>query len=316
MGKSRREFIQTASATSVGAAISPGLFAKQQEKKTKIPVCVFTKCLQFIDYDRLGETLAFAGFDGADLPVRRGGYIQPENVSAELPKVVRTLKKYGLVVPMMVTSITDADDPLTERVLGTASELGIKYYRTGYLLYDQSKTIQENLDKHKRTFEKLAIINRKYNIQGDYQNHSGVRVGGPVWDLYWILKDLDPAYVGVQYDFCHAICEGGVSWPIGMKLLAPWIKSVDIKDFYWNKVNDKWKISYVPLGEGMVDFDKCLKLYQQYQISGPVSIHYEYDLWGAEHASPNPTMGLEQIKGLLKKDKEWLDNKMNSLGML
>jgi len=40
---------------------------------------------------------------------------------------------------MMVTDIVSSDDPATETVLGTASEMGIKYYRMGYLSYDPGK---------------------------------------------------------------------------------------------------------------------------------------------------------------------------------
>jgi hypothetical protein len=122
MIKTRREFFKTVSATTIGSAISPNLFSTSVDSKdSKIQLCAFTKCLQFIDYERLGETLAFAGFDGADLPVRPDGYIRPDNVQTELPKVVKALKKSGITVPMMVTAIFNADDPLTERVLGIAS---------------------------------------------------------------------------------------------------------------------------------------------------------------------------------------------------
>jgi hypothetical protein len=69
-------------------------------------------------------------------------------------------------------------------ILGTASELGITHYRMGYMTYDPAKTVKESLDVHKRTMEKLEKVNRKLNIHGEYQNHSGTRVGGPVWDVY------------------------------------------------------------------------------------------------------------------------------------
>src|SRR5690606_11951950 len=131
-----------------------------------------------------------------------------------------------------------------------ASEAGVKHYRMGYLRYDSKKSIQENLDHHKRTMEKLAVLNRKFNIHGEYQNHSGKIVGAAIWDLHWILKDTDPADIGIQYDIRHAVCEASNSWPIGMELLAPWIGTVDIKDFLWYKDKEKWRAKNVPLGEG------------------------------------------------------------------
>lgn len=301
-----------------GALTNQPVFSKAlNQKTTAYPICVFTKCLQFLDYDRLGETIASIGFDGADIPVRKGGQVLPENVKVDLPKVVKTLQKSGIKVPMIVTDINTADYKGIDALLGTASSSGITHYRMGYLTYDPKKTVPENLDGHKRIMENLEKVNRKYNIHGEYQNHSGTRVGGPVWDIYWIVKDCDPAYIGAQYDIRHATCEGGNSWPIGMKLLASWIKTTDIKDFIWKKENlpagqagGKWQVVNVPLGEGQVDFNAYLKEYSKLGISGPVSIHYEYDLGGAEHGGKYPAMSLDQISSYLKNDLKWFRGKL------
>ncbi|MCU0472231.1 MAG: sugar phosphate isomerase/epimerase [Bacteroidales bacterium] len=307
MKQSRRVFIKTTSAVTAGVVIGPNLLAvKCAAENTENPICVFTKCLQFLGYDGLGETLAKVGFKNVELSVRKGGHVLPENVKTDLPKALTALKKYGISTPMMVTDILNSNDPVTEIVIGTASALGIKNYRMGYLSYDPGKSIMENLDGHRKAFETLEILNRKYNIHGCYQNHSGVRVGGPVWDLYSLLKDRDPVFMGVQYDIRHAVVEGGVSWPLGMKLLSPWIKTTAIKDFFWKNENEKWKLTNVPLGEGMVDFDAYLKEYIALGISGPVTIHYEYDLGGAQSGDKNPTMSREKIYEYLTTDLNWL----------
>ncbi len=312
MKQSRRDFIKSASALSAGAIISPNLLSGQKLSATgPDPICVFTKCLQFLDYPELGETLAAVGFSGADLSVRDGGHVLPENVKTDLPRAVKALRKAGVSVPMMVTGITGPEDPYAETVLGTAADLGVGYYRMGYMSYDQAKSVPENLTMHKKTFEKLEKINRKYGIVGCYQNHSGVRVGGPVWDLHWLLDGLDPEYIGVQYDIRHAVAEGGLAWPLGMKLLAPWIRTTAIKDFIWKEVDGKWKIYNVPLGEGMIDYDAYLEEYSDLGISGPVTIHYEYELGGAEKGSRNPTMSLEEISEFMSTDLEWLKNKFS-----
>jgi sugar phosphate isomerase/epimerase len=317
MNRSRREFIKTASAVSAGAIISPKLISGPQISKAKTyPVCVFTKCLQFLDYEQLGETLANIGFKGAELSVREEGHVLPENVKTDLPRAIKTLQKSGISVPMMVSGIINPEDPLTERVLGTASEQGVEYYRMGYLSYDPAKSVMENLTAHKKTFDKLEIINRKYGIQGCYQNHSGVRIGGPVWDLYWLVNGCDPEYMSVQYDIRHAVVEGGASWPLGMKLLSPWIRTTAIKDFYWTKENGKWEIKNVPLNKGMVDFDSYFKEYIRLGISGPVTIHYEYDLGGAQSGSKKITMGIKEISDFMKNDLNWLKKKLSDHGIL
>ena len=306
----RRKFLETSSIVAAGLVANTKGFAGASVPAMKpFPICIFSKCLQFLNYNQLGETVARLGFGGADLSVRKGGHVLPADVKVNLPKAIKALKKSGVEVPMMVTDINSADSPDVEKVLGTASELGITHYRMGYLSYDAGKSIKETLDVHKRSIEKLEKINRKFGIHGEYQNHSGNRVGGPVWDIYWMLKDSDPAHIGCQYDIRHAVCEGAYSWPTGMKLLAPWIKSTAIKDFYWIKENTKWEIKDVALGEGMVNFDAYLTEYVKLGINGPVSIHCEYDLGGAENGRANPTMSHDEIFALIKKDLDWLKNK-------
>ena len=193
MTQSRRKFIKTASAVSAAAVLSPNVFAVPSNSGDgSYPLCLFTKCLQFLDYPQLGETLADIGFTGADLSVRPKGHVLPENVKKDLPRAVKALQKSGIGVPMMVTGIVNAEDPYTETILGTAADLGVRHYRMGYMSYDPAKSVTENLDIHKKTIENLEKINRKFGIQGCYQNHSGTKIGGPVWDLYWLMDGCDP----------------------------------------------------------------------------------------------------------------------------
>jgi sugar phosphate isomerase/epimerase len=264
-----------------------------------------------MSYEEMAALLAQLGFDGADLTVRPGGQILPENVKKDLPKAHNLLRKAGIGTDMIATHLNDPDQPELRPILKTMASLEIRHYRMGYLNYDNRKTIPENLDKYKRTFEKLEKINRVYGVTANYQNHAGTHLGGPVWDLYSLLKDCDPRYIGVQYDIRHATVEGNMSWPAGMKLIAPWINTTVIKDFIWDKNNEgKWGVKNVPLGEGMVDFEKYFEMYKNLKISGPISIHYEYDLGGAEHGKKEITMSQEKIESYLVQDLTFLKNKL------
>jgi len=316
--KSRRTFIKT-TATGV-AGISMGIHSGASVlsimENSKRPIHVFTKCLQFLDYDEMAKVLAKNGFDGADLTVRPGGQILPENVERDLPKAMQALKKAGIGTDMIVTRLSNPEDPAFRPTLKTMADLGIQYYRMGYINFNDKISMPENLEQHRRTFEKLEKLNKEYGVTGNYQNHSGRRVGGPVWDLYHLLKDRDPDFIGVQYDVRHATVEGGISWPLGMKLLSPWIRTTDIKDFIWEKnENGQWKVKNVPLGEGMVDFKRYFEMYKEMDIQAPVSIHYEYDLGGAEHGDRNPSMSLEEINKWLLKDITFLKNQFENYNL-
>ena len=97
-----------------------------------------------------------------------------------------------------------------------------------------------------------------------------------MWDLYELLRDIDPRWLGVQFDIRHAVAEAGQSWPLTLRLLAPWIKCTDLKDFRWEQSPGKAVIDNVPIGRGIVPFDAYFKLVRELKLTGPMSVHLEY----------------------------------------
>ncbi len=277
----RRDFVGLMALAGTGALAglaSPGRAAQPAAGAPEGPtsIHVFSKPLQWLSYDEAAALIAGAGYGGMDLSVRPGGHVLPENVERDLPRAVEAARKAGLKVELITTAIVSATDPFTERILGTASQLGVKCYRLGYVSYDNQAGIWASLQKHKAAFKSLAEVNARFGIHGAYQNHSGVRVGGPVWDLHELVRDLDPRWFGVQYDVRHATAEGGESWPVGFRLLAPWIRCTDIKDFRWQQSPGKGVIEDVPMGEGIVNYDLYFKLVRELKVAGPMSVHFAY----------------------------------------
>ncbi len=132
-------------------------------------------------------------------------------------------------------------------------------------------------------------------------------MGSSGWDLLKIIDGLDPRWTGVQFDIRHAMVEGPETWPVFLDILSPYINSLDIKDYTW--MNDgEAKVVNVPLGEGMVPFEAYLEELKRYNISTPVSIHYEYPLGGAEHGASKLNISKEQFKEQVGADLRYFTN--------
>lgn len=308
MRQTRRKFVNTIAAA--GAAIpfiSPLKTDFMAPPGKKFPLRIFSKPLDAYDFGFMCECISKSGIGGLDLTVRSGGKVEPADVEAKLPDLVEEAKKYNLALDMMVTGIISATDPLTERVLKTASASGIRHYRLGYYEFDYKAGIWESLQKHKTSLKGVNDLNKKYNIHGGYQNHAGVRVGGPVWDLYELLRELPPEFSGCQYDVRHAMVEGANAWILGMRLIAPYIKTLAIKDFTWITGTGKPRAVTVPMGEGMVNWDLFFKTVKELNISGPLTLHIEYPLLekGEEKLSLDQQQKI--IVGKLKKDVDFLN---------
>ena len=283
---SRRDFVikSTLAATAVALNYrSVGAFTSTKlkpfhslGKDGPAKICFFSKDLPGLGYEEIASLIAEAGFDGIDLTVRLGGHVLPENVERDLPLAAAAAKKSDLKIYMITTDILDVEEKFTETILRTASSLGIGSYRMGPRFYDANKSIPQNLADFRLRYEKLANMNKKYKIRGECQNHTGDRFGAAVWDQWEVLKDIDPQWVGVQYDLLHATLEGVNSWTVGFNLLKQYIGTMDMKDFYWKKINGKWDQELVPLGEGMVDFKTFIPLLKKNNMHGPFSIHCEY----------------------------------------
>jgi L-ribulose-5-phosphate 3-epimerase len=196
----RRTFISSVAAA--GAAISLSGFRGEElfsgKTVTTGKIHVFSKPLAWLGYDDMATLLSEAGAEGIDLTVRPGGHVLPEKAESDLPKAVEAARKHGLSIDMIVTAIVRSDQQYAESIIRTASSLGIKYYRLGWLDYDYSLGIKGTLKKYKPEFEKLAEMNLKYGIHGAYQNHAGTMIGGAVWDIYELLVGLDPQFIGCQ----------------------------------------------------------------------------------------------------------------------
>jgi sugar phosphate isomerase/epimerase len=278
----RREFIARAGATglAIGAlgAIPDSAGASKLARRAEEPtIAVFSKHLQWLPFADVGPVIADTGFTAVDLTVRPGGHVVPERVELDLPPAVETLRRSGLTVPLITTAIIAAGDPLTRRVLATARQVGVTHYRMGYWTFPTDADPLNALRELKPRAAALAALNRHVGIRGGYQNHVGTRVGGSVWDLGILLEGIEPDGLGVQYDIRHAVAEGGESWPVALRMIAPHIDTIALKDLVWAKRADgRWEPRTVPLGEGMVNFDAYLRQLLARGPLPPATMHFEY----------------------------------------
>ena len=276
---SRRNFIKTSTLATGAIPFLTTMPSWAFEKESdELSVHIFSKHVQFLDFKQVGELTAELGFQGVDLTVRKGGHVTPENVKIELPNAVSAIKKAGANCILMSTDIKDSSSILDQEVIKTASEEGVQMYRSSWFPYSKTGNLEEELANFQQKVTDLSVLNKKHNVVGCYQNHAGTYLGASIWEVKELLKHADATYFGAQYDIRHAVVEGGLSWETGLRLIQNNIKSIVLKDFKWGKVNGNWKIVNVPIGEGMVNFNRYFKLLKMYNINVPVSLHIEYPL--------------------------------------
>lgn len=302
----RRIFLAKAAAAAAIATIlrRPVSAATGEQQINPPEVSVFSKHLQWLGWEAMIRAAVEIGFDGVDLTLRKGGHVAPENAERDLPAVAEMIRRAGLELSMVTTSIVDTKTPHVESMLRAMKAAGVKLYRWGGFKYQVDEAIPVQLERLRSEAAKLAELNRKYGVCAMYHTHSGAEVGASIWDLWVILKDLDSSAVGVNYDVAHATVEGGLGgWMRSAQLIAPWMRGAALKDFRWARnARGEWRPQWCPLGEGMVDFGRFLAQLRKVNFSGPLQLHFEYSLGGAEVGADHLSVDPQTVMAAMKRD--------------
>lgn len=272
----RRELLQAAAA----AALTP-LSGRAAEAPS---FCLFSKHLPDLGWNDLGRAVKDSGFDGVDLTVRAKGHVLPERAAADLPRAIDAIRSHGLTVPMVTTELTSAKDPLAMPLLQAAAKSGVRYFKTGYWYWGTSPDVRAQLAAVGEALGGLTDLAKECGIELGFHNHNGY-VGAALWDIAPAIDKLDPKWAGYYFDPRHAVAEGGGgSWKAAAHLVAPRLKMIALKDFYWEKSPKGWVIQNCPMGEGAVDWTSMAKIVTGARFAGPISLHLEYDIPGSTAA--------------------------------
>jgi sugar phosphate isomerase/epimerase len=243
--------------------------------------CLFSKHLPDLGWADLGRAVKDAGFAGVDLTVRSGGHVRPERAADDLPRAIDAIKAQGVAVPMVTTELTSAGDPTAKPLLQAAARSGVRYFKPGYWRYTSSPDVRAQVAAASRAVEALAALARDCGIELGFHNHAGY-IGAALWEIAPAIDRLDPQWAGYYFDPRHAVAEGGGgAWKAATRLVAPRLKMVAFKDFFWKKTEKGWIIEDCPMGEGAVDWTWIGKALRDANFSGPISVHLEYEIPGS-----------------------------------
>jgi sugar phosphate isomerase/epimerase len=173
-----------------------------------------------------------------------------------------------------------------KRVIDAANFLDVKYINT-----DTGEI--KNAEDEKRFYREMKMLGEYaalknviicLELHGDWCN-TGKRASE-------IVKKINNAHVGVNYDTGNAIFYGGTKPEEDILYALPYITFVHLKDSC-----GKYKVYDFPvLGEGTVDFNSIFKTIEKY--SGPMSVELEFD--GKKRPLKEVNAGVKKCHDFLK----------------
>jgi sugar phosphate isomerase/epimerase len=285
-----------------------------------LKLSVFSKHFQWTGWDEMSSIAKQVGFDGMDITVRPGGHVLPERVEDDLPKCVEVIRKTGLAVEMVTAGIVDCTSPHAEKVLRTLNQLGIKYYRWGGFKYANDKSVAAQLAELAPKVKDLAAMNAHHKVTAMYHTHSGAgQLGAHIWDVWYLVKDLDTRWIGINYDIGHQTVEGGLGgWIDAARVSQPMMHGIALKDFRWEKkANGEWAPFWCAPGEGMVKFPQFFSMIKAAKFGGPVQVHYEYpELGGANNGATKMSIPKEKFISILSRDLNYIRGLMKQAQLI
>lgn len=242
---------------------------------------VFAKHLQTWSLTACCQQVKSAGFDGLDLTVRPGGYIEPANIKRDLAGAIKLIRSHGLEVPLFTTALLRADEPGAAETVAAAPEFGVREIKLGYWNWNGEVPIRSAIDNVRRDVDSLEKLARAAGVRINIHNHCGDMVQNTPFAVAEILRDRDPKVVGAYFDAAHYTIEGGLAgWKVALDLLTPKIALLAIKDHKWVDIAGikmpSQERRWVPVGSGQVHWKHVLPAIRASGYDGWASIHGEY----------------------------------------
>jgi sugar phosphate isomerase/epimerase len=230
---------------------------------------LFTKSLRGMTISQMAETAAGLGFDGLDLAVRKGYPVNPENVASALPAAARECAGRGLSIPLVTTEggFTDPEAPEAERIYSACAAIGCGLVKLGYWDYE-FPGYWERVDDARRNLAGFAKLSEKHGVKSLVHVHSGRRLAANI--------GFDPKDVGIFADPGHMALDGE-DYALGLDMIRRHLAAVAVKDCRYAREEGRWRVEWVPLGQGLVDWPLVARSLRGVGFDGVISFHSEYD---------------------------------------
>ncbi len=235
-------------------------------------ITVFTKSWPDMSVEQLADFLKELGVDGAELAVRAGYPVNPDNIARELPRAARIFHDRGLFIGSVAA---DTD----EKTIAACGESGIPLIRVcvGIDLKIGYRATEENV---RAQYDKLVPLLDKHGVAIGVQNHCDNMVGSAIGIMHLIEK-YDARHVCAVLDPAHCAVSGE---PVAMALDIVWshLRLVNFKSaFRWrtngpDEEEATWRTLWTTARHAGYSWRTMLACLRERGYSGDICLPSEY----------------------------------------
>ena len=235
-----------------------------------------------LSVEDLGRKVIELGYDGVDVNVREGHPVNPSNAVGALRAAVSRWQEMGLTCPL-ATAPVDMVDPRSsdaKALYEACAAAGVPRLKLGFWKYSAGDDYWDTVARARGALEGFALLSQETGVQTCYQVHSGPNLGSNCAGLMHLIRGFDPRLVGAYPDVGH-MALAGEDWDMGFSMVASHLSIVGAKDAHHapRRAGElpRYTPKFVKLGDGSVDWDRCVQALRRTGFDGPISVHTEYD---------------------------------------
>ncbi|MBV7327292.1 sugar phosphate isomerase/epimerase [Chloroflexi bacterium TSY] len=242
---------------------------------------MFTKHLEGLDVSGIIAALKSVGVQGADLCVRTGYPVNPQNIETALPQAAKQFADEGLSIPL-VTAPGDFNKPdidYAERYYAACGEAGVKHIKLGYWHWHAGMDYWDQVERIRGYLADFQELSKKTGVQTVVHNHSGRSMGLNSGAAMRLVEGFDRQHIGIFTDPGHlSLC--GEPIDMALNMVQDYLSILAFKDLIRERVIQNgeltWRTPVRRMGEGFVDWKTTLSALKKMKYEGAISFHSEY----------------------------------------
>ncbi len=238
---------------------------------------LFTVVLADLTPENIVKELANNGFDGVEWRIHKDYHFNPETIDREAGQIKQITEDAGLVISNLATYIQVADFDSAKKVIESAKVMNAPSLRLCVPEYNPKDGYNALMRKTRKNLEKLVPVLDHTGIKVLVETHhltitSSASLG------HALLKGLPPEYFGVIYDPGNLAVEGKEQWRMGLEILGRHLAYVHVKNVGWVRHDNMWKPEWMPLEDGIVDWEAVIAALKDAGYDGFLSIENLYGM--------------------------------------
>ncbi len=215
---------------------------------------VFSGVLPELSAEQVAERLALHGYDGVEWRVNGEYHFPAAEIDRHAARIRSLADANGLdvVSPTGYTRLDDIDG--VRPMAAAAGAVDCPRFRAFADHYDPERDYWVQLDGIRAALDAVETVLRGSGVKALLEVHFGTLLPSPA--LAWeVMRDHDPALVGVILDPANTVIEGAMPMRMGLDMIGPYVDLVHVKNVCWERTKDGgWRWRFADLLEGQLDW--------------------------------------------------------------